>query len=704
MHKEIKRRGRISGRMGDYAKLAVFIAVLLLSVSMMSVAIDYLGDISDIELDMEPQDQETEPVASESGETSKGKGKTIQVGGAPGGEIFPLYEIRLPPRTKYLRKIVGETYEDGVWEQYEDQVTALYRGESITPTVTASIFPVPVFFTIMPFFNLSGFIPATLSVVNIGYNGTLEHYPSLELFHASEASSSAYTVSYALYDLEAMLPEAEVLAMEEYTVVPEDLKDRLATLANDITEGHPSAWGKLNAIEAYIEDTYEYAEEYTLPPSGVDPVEWFLFDEKAGTCSLFNSAFVFLARSIGLPARVVMGYNINPEAEYQLVMPQDAHMWVEVPFEELSWITFDATPEKTEESRMDQIPTITNITYNDDLAIKGDRFTVEGTVTTTNGSAVDGLSVEIYLAERKNETGLICGTETVVEGVFRIRCDAVPILDVGDYQLIAHALPGGVYQESWSDPPIRIISETEVSIEAPTSVYVGEDFTILGTLVDKSNGEPITNATVTMVVEDDTLHYTTDETGMVALAWNYDEEGNMTLGISVADSTYYLGSNSSFGIAVSIRPPPQPGLLETLTMFPYNVMLAAGAAISIGAVVVLTRRRRRPIEQAAEVMRLEEEEELPLVFENYKEGVVKLFNRFYALTRRRHSEITESMTPREFQQALAGKIPSSGASALEYLVTSFEIADYSTSRPTKEMYDKCFKAVEILRGMMQDEQ
>jgi hypothetical protein len=62
------------------------------------------------------------------------------------------------------------------------------------------------------------------------------------------------------------------------------------------------------------------------------------------------------------------------------------------------------------------------------------------------------------------------------------------------------------------------------------------------------------------------------------------------------------------------------------------------------------------------------------------------------------------MTPREFQQALAGKIPSSGASALEYLVTSFEIADYSTSRPTKEMYDKCFKAVEILRGMMQDEQ
>jgi hypothetical protein len=60
------------------------------------------------------------------------------------------------------------------------------------------------------------------------------------------------------------------------------------------------------------------------------------------------------------------------------------------------------------------------------------------------------------------------------------------------------------------------------------------------------------------------------------------------------------------------------------------------------------------------------------------------------------------MTPREFQRALLIRIPENGASALEYLVTAFEIADYSTSRPTEEMYDKCIQAVELLDRMMQD--
>jgi hypothetical protein len=59
------------------------------------------------------------------------------------------------------------------------------------------------------------------------------------------------------------------------------------------------------------------------------------------------------------------------------------------------------------------------------------------------------------------------------------------------------------------------------------------------------------------------------------------------------------------------------------------------------------------------------------------------------------------MTPREFQRTIAGKIPESGASALDYLVTSFEIADYSTFKPTKEMFDKTMEAYELLNGLME---
>lgn len=690
--------------MGDYAKLAVFIVVLLLSVSLMSVAIDYLGDISDVELDMEPQDERTESVTSEAAEAGKGKTKPITVAGAPGGEVFPLFEIRYPPRTKYIRLRVGEVYNGGLWKEYEDHANTPRK--SNIPLRITTVLPIQaVSFNVNPFYNLTSFIPATLHVTNIEFEGTLMHYPTLELFSTTKPSSSPYNVLYALYDLpEARLRVAEAKDMDEYLAVPEDLEERLGELASDIVRGFSSPWEKVTAIEAYLEDNYEYSDEYVPPPEGTDPVEWFLFDDKTGTCGQFNSALVLLARAAGIPARVVYGFLVSPESDYQLVMPKDAHMWAEVPFEDLDWITFDATPGRPEDVKMERIPTITNITYNDEMAIKGGGFTVEGTVTMYNGSAVDGLSVEILLTERKNETGVQCGTGTVNEGVFTIACDADPSFEVGDYQLVAHAMSKGIFQESWSDPPIRIMAETEVSIQAPASVYVGEYFTVVGTLVDGSNGQAIANATLLVTVKNETMYYTTDETGSVSFTCSFDAEGNETLGILVNDSTYYLGSNSSFGVAVGLRPPPQPGLLEVLTTFPYNVMLAAGAIVAIGAAVLLTRKKRPEGLQAVSGAGPEEppEEELPRHLEDCKEGIVAVFNWFYARAQRRHGEIADSMTPREFQRALLSKIPENGASALEYLITAFEIADYSISRPTQEMYEKCIQAAELLDRMMQN--
>ena len=100
----------------------------------------------------------------------------------------------------------------------------------------------------------------------------------------------------------------------------------------------------------------------------------------------------------------------------------------------------------------------------------------------------------------------------------------------------------------------------------------------------------------------------------------------------------------------------------------------------------------------------EVEEELPRYFEDYKEGIVMVFNWYYAFVMRRYEGITVSMTPREFQQVVLTRIPYSGEAALEYLVTAFEIADYSTSHPTQEMFEKSIKAVEVLRGLMSDAQ
>jgi hypothetical protein len=135
-----------------------------------------------------------------------------------------------------------------------------------------------------------------------------------------------------------------------------------------------------------------------------------------------------------------------------------------------------------------------------------------------------------------------------------------------------------------------------------------------------------------------------------------------------------------------------------ITTFPYNLIIFAGFAVVIGSVLILTRKK----ESIAQSVIVEEaEEEMPRDYEDYKDGIVKLFNWFYARSRRRLEGIDDSLTPREFQDVVLQWIPEKGEPALEYLVTAFEIADYSASNPSQEMYKKSLAAVELLGGMIE---
>jgi transglutaminase-like putative cysteine protease len=87
---------------------------------------------------------------------------------------------------------------------------------------------------------------------------------------------------------------------------------------------------------------------YTLEPPLLGPhsVDDFLFDAKAGFCEHFSSAFVFLMRAAGIPARVVTGYQggeLNPFDRIVTVRQSDAHAWAEVFLRGRGWLRVDPT-------------------------------------------------------------------------------------------------------------------------------------------------------------------------------------------------------------------------------------------------------------------------------------------------------------------------------------------------------------------------
>jgi transglutaminase-like putative cysteine protease len=121
---------------------------------------------------------------------------------------------------------------------------------------------------------------------------------------------------------------------------------RIAALAREITRGSTGPAAAARALTEYLRRDFKYT--LTLErTTTLEPLEDFLFARRAGNCEYFASALAVMLRSIGIPARVVTGFQRgewNPYGEYFLVRMSDAHARVEAYVAGSGWLTFDPSP------------------------------------------------------------------------------------------------------------------------------------------------------------------------------------------------------------------------------------------------------------------------------------------------------------------------------------------------------------------------
>jgi len=93
----------------------------------------------------------------------------------------------------------------------------------------------------------------------------------------------------------------------------------------------------------------------------LEPLEEFLFVRRSGNCEYFAAALAVMLRSLGIPARVVAGFQKgewNPYGRYFMVTLADAHSWVEAYFDGLGWVTLDPSPRAEAEAEAWQLGTL----------------------------------------------------------------------------------------------------------------------------------------------------------------------------------------------------------------------------------------------------------------------------------------------------------------------------------------------------------
>jgi transglutaminase-like putative cysteine protease len=170
------------------------------------------------------------------------------------------------------------------------------------------------------------------------------------LTDADTSDGLSYTVESAVPrptapDLEAVRPGVPGDIANQYLELPSDFPTRVRQLAAQLTDAQPRPYDKAKALQDWFRSNFTYDLNV---PAGHDnsAIERFLFVTKRGYCEQFAGSYAAMARAIGLPARVGVGFTTGTDAGDGTfhVAGKDAHAWPEVYLGQLGWVPFEPTP------------------------------------------------------------------------------------------------------------------------------------------------------------------------------------------------------------------------------------------------------------------------------------------------------------------------------------------------------------------------
>ncbi|MEI7029758.1 DUF3488 and transglutaminase-like domain-containing protein [Streptomyces pratensis] len=147
--------------------------------------------------------------------------------------------------------------------------------------------------------------------------------------------------------LAAAGPPPQALA-REYTRVPGSLPDVVAETAVEITRGAVNAYERAVKLQDWFASEGGFTYDTTVTSgTGSSAIARFLRD-KEGFCVHFSFSMAAMARTLGIPARVAVGFTpgtVKADGATSVGL-RDAHAWPELYFEGVGWTRFEPTPSR----------------------------------------------------------------------------------------------------------------------------------------------------------------------------------------------------------------------------------------------------------------------------------------------------------------------------------------------------------------------
>lgn len=233
--------------------------------------------------------------------------------------------FRLPRRS--LERVDGN-FGSGDGERIRQQIQVLSLGGQLVPAA-----PDP--------FQASGFSGGTELSLNLNRDtSTLLAPADMEAGDLFTVVSSSPAVDKDLLRSSSVSNPPDSI----FTELPDDLPDVVEQLAREVTADATTPYDQAYALQQWFRNQFEYSLEVQAG-HGSNAIESFL-QQRIGYCEQFSATFAAMARTLGIPSRVAVGFTpgvVNDDGWYS-VLGKNAHAWPELWFDDVGWVLFEPTP------------------------------------------------------------------------------------------------------------------------------------------------------------------------------------------------------------------------------------------------------------------------------------------------------------------------------------------------------------------------
>lgn len=131
-----------------------------------------------------------------------------------------------------------------------------------------------------------------------------------------------------------------------FTSLPASLPESVRRLTNEVTKDELTRFGKARALQSWFRSEFTYSLDRVETVDNNALVAFLDPSGRVGYCEQFAASMAVMARTLGIPARVAVGFLVprrvgTSEWEFS---SHDLHAWPELYFPGSGWVRFEPTP------------------------------------------------------------------------------------------------------------------------------------------------------------------------------------------------------------------------------------------------------------------------------------------------------------------------------------------------------------------------